>query len=66
MRSEERTQAERLDTAKAAAPYVHPRLTTTTIAGDRKPTQRNGRPSYDGDHQDWRESDKPPPGTGHA
>jgi hypothetical protein len=34
MRDESRSTAERMDAAKAAAPYVHPRLAATTVAGD--------------------------------
>ena len=34
VRNEEEDKTVRLDAAKAAAPYVHPRLQTTTLAGD--------------------------------
>lgn len=34
MRDEGADRAERLDMAKAAAPYVHARLTATTVKGD--------------------------------
>lgn len=34
MRDEQNDQAVRLDAAKAAAPYVHPRLASMTVAGD--------------------------------
>jgi hypothetical protein len=34
VRNEQEDKAMRLDAAKAAAPYVHARLQTTTLAGD--------------------------------
>jgi hypothetical protein len=34
VRNEQEDKTVRLDAAKAAAPYVHPRLQTTTLAGD--------------------------------
>lgn len=34
MRDTERNPADRLDAAKAAAPYVHPKLATLTVGGD--------------------------------
>ena len=34
IRNEQEDKAVRLDAAKAAAPYVHARLQTTTLAGD--------------------------------
>ena len=36
IRNEEEDKTVRLDAAKAAAPYVHARLQTTTLAGDPK------------------------------
>jgi hypothetical protein len=36
MRNEELDLDKRIDAAKAAAPYVHPRLNATTLAGDPK------------------------------
>lgn len=34
MRDEDESPATRLDAAKSAAPYLHPRLQTTTVKGD--------------------------------
>jgi hypothetical protein len=34
MRDKKSTRARRDDMAKAAAPYIHPRLQSTTLAGD--------------------------------
>jgi len=34
MLDEESTRAERMDAAKAAAPYIHARLNATTLSGD--------------------------------
>ena len=34
MRDKNRDADQRIDAAKAAAPYIHPRLTATTVSGD--------------------------------
>jgi hypothetical protein len=34
MRDEDRNARDRLEAAKAAAPYVHPKLATMTLQGD--------------------------------
>jgi hypothetical protein len=46
VRNEEEDKTARLDAAKAAAPYIHARLQTTTLAGDpEKPSCNRRRPS---------------------
>src|SRR3954451_5718153 len=43
VRNEQEDKTMRLDAAKAAAPYVHPRLQSTTLAGDpEKPLKVDG------------------------
>ena len=39
LRDESAPMAERIDCAKAAAPYVHPKLQATTISGGEKPIE---------------------------
>lgn len=36
MRDESLERAERMDAAKSAAPYIHPKLSTTVLSGDEK------------------------------